>query len=335
MIKAVITGATGFVGSALVRRMAAEKNRFSLLAFTRNPKAEFSEGVRIIQTGDLGPDSYYSDALSNVDVVIHTAARVHVMKDTTSEPLVEYRRTNVEGTLNLARHAARSGVKRFIFLSSIKVNGENTAPGKPFTEEVLKPPNDPYGVSKFEAETQLKLLASEVDMQVVIIRPVLVYGPGVKANFHSLMKWLSRGVPLPLGAIHNQRSLLALDNLTDLIITCINHPEAGNQTFLASDGQDISTTELLKMLGNALNTPARLIPIPMKWIETMLRLAGLSNLAQRLCGSLQVDITKAKTLLGWNPPVSIEEGLKKTAKEFVQKRGCSQASSDFIGKTIT
>lgn len=256
--------------------------------------------------------------MKGVDVVIHCAARVHVMHDQAVDPLIEFRKVNLAGTLNLARQAAAAGVQRFVFISSIKVNGEGTAPGMPYHADDAVTPLDAYGISKHEAEQGLLALAAETGMEVVIIRPVLVYGPGVKANFLNMMSWLYKGIPLPFGAIYNKRSLVALDNLVDLIVTCIDHPAAANQVFLVSDGDDLSTTDLLRRMGRALGKPARLIPIPSKWLEFGARLLGKQALAQRLCGSLQVDISKTRELLGWTPPVSVDEGLRKTAEYFLE-----------------
>jgi UDP-glucose 4-epimerase len=235
------------------------------------------------------------------------------MHDTAADPLTAFRAVNVEGTLNLARQAAAAGVKRFVFVSSVKVNGEATLPGQPFTADDAPAPLDAYGISKMEAEQALREIALQTGMEVVIIRPPLVYGPGVKANFAAMMRWLQRGVPLPLGAIHNQRSLVALDNLVDLIVTCLTHPAAANQTFLVSDGEDVSTTELLRRMGRAMGRPARLIPVPVSWLKLAAALVGKRDVAQRLCGSLQVDIEKTRRLLGWTPPLTLDQGLKKAA----------------------
>ncbi|MBQ1557109.1 MAG: SDR family oxidoreductase [Pseudomonas sp.] len=258
--------------------------------------------------------------LQGQDVVIHCAARVHVMHDTSTDPLAEFRKVNREDTLNIARQAAMAGVQRFIFISSIKVNGEGTAPNQPYKADDASAPLDPYGVSKMEAEQGLRELAAETGMEVVIIRPTLVYGPGVKANFLNMMRWLHKGVPLPFGAIHNRRSLVALDNLADLIVTCIDHPAAANQTFLVSDGEDLSTTELLRRMAAALGKPARLLPVPSRLLEAAAALLGKQALSQRLCGSLQVDIGKTRELLDWTPPVSVDEALRKTAKHFLEQQ---------------
>ena len=310
----LVTGATGFVGSSLVVRLAQEG--VEIRACVRRDNAELPKGVQVVRVGNLTAETEWSHALSGVDVVVHAAARVHVMQDAAADPLQEFRRVNVQGTLQLARQAAAAGVRRFVFISSIKVNGEATQPGHPFTADDVPAPMDAYGVSKMEAELGLREMAAQTGMELVIIRPPLVYGPGVRANFHAMMRWLARGMPLPLGAIHNLRSLVALDNLVDLIVTCIHHPAAANQTFLVSDGEDLSTSQLLRRMGQALGEPARLIPVPPALLKLGAALLGKPAVAQRLCGSLQVDISKTRQLLGWRPPVSVDAGLKKAAEGY-------------------
>ncbi|SDY00901.1 Nucleoside-diphosphate-sugar epimerase [Pseudomonas kuykendallii] len=291
------------------------------VAVVRDSSVGLPTHAAIFRVGEIGADTDWRGALERIDAVVHCAARVHVMRDTSSDPLAEFRQVNVNGTLNLAEQAARAGVRRFIFISSVKVNGEGTESGKPYLADSPPAPLDPYGISKMEAEQGLRALASETGMEVVIIRPVLVYGPGVKANFRSMMSWLSKGVPLPLGAIHNSRSLVALDNLVDLIVTCIDHPNAANQTFLVSDAEDLSTTELLQRMGRALGKPARLLPVPAPLLRAGATLLGKGAVAQRLCGSLQVDISKTRELLGWTPPVSVHEALRRTAEHYLAQRG--------------
>ena len=233
------------------------------------------------------------------------------MHETAADPLAEFRRANVESTMRLARQAAEAGVKRFVFMSSVKVNGESTLIGHAFTEEDIPAPQDAYGQSKNEAEIGLRQLAAETGMEVVIIRPPLIYGPGVKANFAALMRAVQRGWPLPLGAIHNQRSLVALDNLVDFILTCLSHPDAAQQTFLVSDGHDLSTTELVRGMARAAGVASRILPIPAWILQTAASLLGKGAAAQRLCGNLQIDISKARTHLGWRPPISVDEGLRR------------------------
>jgi UDP-glucose 4-epimerase len=259
----------------------------------------------------MSPNIDWSRAVNGIDALVHCAARVHVMKDDATDPLEAYREVNVSGTLNLARQAAQAGVRRFIFVSSIKVNGETTQLGQPFTAEDAPSPLDPYGVSKLEAEQGLRDIEAQTGMEVVIVRSPLVYGPGVKANFASMMRWVASGIPLPLGAIHNARSMVALDNLVDLFVTCLKHPAAAGQTFLVSDGEDVSTTELLRRTAQAMGKRAFLLPVPAFVLEWGAALLGKRDVAQRLCGSLQVDINKTRRLLGWTPPLTLEQGLKK------------------------
>lgn len=267
---------------------------------------------------DVGPNTDWSAVLKDVHMVVHTVARTHLRDGNSAESLKACRAVNVDATVNLARQAARQGVKRFIFLSSIKVNGESTT-DEPFTVEHLPQPEDSYAISKYEAEQQLMDLAIRTGMEVVIIRPPLVYGPGVKGNFAAMMSWLDKGLPLPLGAIHNRRSLVALDNLVDLIATCLVHPSAANELFLISDNEDISTTELLHRLSKAMKKPARLIPVPSWLISTAAYMIGKRDIARRLCGCLQIDISKTKSLLAWRPPVGLDEGLRRTAAGYYEQ----------------
>ncbi|MDO9145873.1 MULTISPECIES: SDR family oxidoreductase [Comamonadaceae] len=305
----LVTGGTGFVGKEVVQRLLADDELQRVAVAVRKGGQPWPGQVLPRVTGDLEPSTGWSIALEGVSAVVHCAARVHVMHDTEADPLTAFRVVNVEGTLNLARQAAATGVKRFVFISSVKVNGESTHPGQAFNESNAPNPQDAYGQSKHEAEQGLRQLAVDTGMEVVVIRPPLVYGPGVKANFAALMRAVQRGWPLPLGAVHNQRSLVALSNLVDFIITCITHPQAANQTFLVSDGQDLSTTELVRGMAHAAGVPARFLPVPVWAMQAGATLLGKGDAVQRLCGNLQVDIYKARKLLGWVPPVSVEEGL--------------------------
>ncbi|PCC98431.1 UDP-glucose 4-epimerase family protein [Halopseudomonas pelagia] len=315
-MKVFLTGANGFVGRAIVERLSISSEH-QLVAGYRSEVQNQQAGVSSCQVPDLDAAADWSGVLTNIDTVIHSAARVHVMNDQSADPLTEFRKVNVDGTLCLSRQAAAAGVRRFVFISSIKVNGEGTDNGRPYTAADTPTPQDPYGISKMEAEQGLRLIAQETGMEVVIIRPVLVYGPGVKANFRSMMNWLNKGIPLPLGRIHNKRSLVALDNLVDLIVTCTQHPAAANQTFLVSDGEDLSTTELLTRMSKALDRPARLLPVPAGLLELGGKLLGKDAVMQRLCGSLQVDISHTRQTLGWVPPVSVDSALRKTADHFL------------------
>jgi nucleoside-diphosphate-sugar epimerase len=317
--RVLVTGGQGLVGRALATRVLAQglKVRVS----TRRKPTTTDLRLEYFQTTDMSFTTDWLSALHEVDVVVHCAARVHVMHDTEADPLATFRSVNLEGTLSLARQAADAGVKRFVFISSVKVNGEATQLGSAFAADDAPAPLDAYGVSKMEAEQGLRDLAARTGMEVVIIRPPLVYGPGVKANFAAMMRWLQRGVPLPLGAVHNQRSLVALDNLVDLIVTCLMHPAAANQTFLVSDGEDVSTTELLRRMGRAMGHPARLVPVPAGLLKLAATMLGKRDMVQRLCGSLQVDIEKTRRLLDWTPPLSLDQGLKKAAEGYGCKAG--------------
>ena len=313
--KLLLTGATGFIGSALQQRIVADEN-YDLTIAVRKIK-KLSEAVRTVEVDDLKANTDWTDALQDIDVVIHAAARVHVMDDKSADPLTEFRKVNVDGTLNLARQAVESGVKRFIFISSIKVNGEGTEVGKPYTADSQPSPTDPYGISKYEAEQGLLKLAADTALEVVIIRPTLVYGENVKGNFRSLMKWTYKGLPLPIGGITtNLRSLVSVDNLTDFIITCIDHKNAKNQVFLISDDDDISTAGLLDKIAKGLSVKNKALPIPTNMINTASRILGKPGIAQRLSGSLQVDIEKSKTLLDWQPKYTIDESIQKTAQHY-------------------
>lgn len=307
----LLTGGTGFVGKFLSYKLS--NLGYSVLAPVRDSKARLPFEVEKCPIDGITPSMDWKSLLKNVNVVIHLAARVHIMNDASSDPLAEFRKVNTDGTLNLAHQAAKAGVKRFIYLSSIKVNGEGTESGVSFSPDDEFIPNDPYGLSKYEAEQGLLALAKESSMDVVIIRPPLVYGPGVKANFASMMKWVYKRIPLPLGAIHNKRSLVGLDNLVSFIIHCIDHPKAANEIFLISDGEDVSTTELLQKVAKAFGKKALLLPVPVTLMKFAAKLLGKGDVAGRLFGSLQVDSSKARVLLGWKPVISMDDELKKTA----------------------
>lgn len=305
----LLTGASGFVGRAVLD--AAKQRGINVRPVFRTPDSANKHSGAVLVPG-LDGEADWSQALQGVDAVIHAAARAHVMDEVALDSLTEYRRVNVQGTSNMARQAAAAAVRRFVFISSIKVNGEKTSIGRPFTAEDAPAPEDAYGLSKAEAETELRRIAEETGMEVTIIRPPLIYGPGVKGNFSSLVNWVRQGLPLPLGGLtYNRRSLVSLDNLVDLLLVCVEHPKAANQTFLISDGEDISTTELLRKIGKALSRPARLLWVPAGLLVLMASLLGKRAISQRLLGSLQVDIYKTGELLDWKPLVSVDEGLRK------------------------
>lgn len=305
-MRLLVTGIHGWIASAF-----ADYSRMLGHDVTGSSRI-IEQGV--VQIPLINGETDWSVALSGCDVVVHLAARAHVMRDSEREPLAVYRAVNTAGTLNLARQAAASGVKRFVFVSSVKVHGEKNLAAHPFREDDLLAPVDAYGISKREAEDGLKALARKTTMEIVIIRPPLVYGPGVKGNFHLMLDWVARGIPLPLGAIHNVRSLVALDNLVDFISLCADperSPKAANQTFLISDGEDVSTTELLIKIGKALGTRPRLLSVPPWLIRLVARFLGQSAMIERLLASLVVDGSKAREMLGWQPVVTMESQLEK------------------------
>lgn len=311
----LMTGASGFVGAKLLERLDSSLVKVLGRSLPLNfPQSHFYQL-------DIGKSTNYTEALYGVDTVVHLAARVHVMKDTAVMPLEEYREVNTHGTINLAQQAVRAGVKRFIFVSSIKVLGESTRLNSPFTHDDDHSPEDDYGLSKSEAEIELFKLSEDTDMEIVVIRPTLVYGPGVKANFASLLNLVSQGIPLPFGCItDNRRSLVSVTNLVDLIITCIDHPKAADQTFLVSDDNDVSTSDMVALMAKALDKSQWQIPVP-KWCYRLMgKLIGKQAMVDRLLGSLQVDISHTKETLDWTPPQSLEEGFKEAALAFYNSK---------------
>ncbi|HEY6125947.1 MAG TPA: NAD-dependent epimerase/dehydratase family protein [Steroidobacteraceae bacterium] len=312
-----ITGANGFVGSALGGRLVRDGRR--VIGAVRSPQAALPPGVETFVSGDLQSAGGSLAIPAGVSCVVHTAARVHMLDDTSSDPLAEFRRMNVDATLALARAARDAGVSRFVFVSSVKVNGEATLPGRPFRIDDPAAPLDPYGVSKCEAEVALRELARGSTLEVAVVRPPLVYGPGVRANFHALMRLLRSGLPLPFGAIDNRRSLIGIDNLVDVLTTCIDAPAAANLTFLVSDDEDVSTTELMRRLGRALGVKPRLIPVPPRLLTAGAALVGKSERMRRLCESLQVDVSATKQALGWRPRVALDQGLASTAEHYLRE----------------
>ncbi len=307
----MITGATGFIGQALSN--ALDRCGVPVVRVVRTTLPSHSNhGHRVVIIDDIGPNTDWTTALTGVDCIVHCAARVHMMRDKTAESLAAFRAVNTEGTLHLAREAAAVGVRRFIFLSSIKVNGDSTPAGRPFHASDAPSPRDPYGISKNEAEDGLRQLSTQTSMEHVIVRPPLVYGPGVKANFAAMVRWIESGIPLPLGGVEqNRRSLVSIDNLVDLLIKCIEHPLAANETFLGSDGHDLSTADLLRRMAASIGKRARLISVSTTLLRFAALAVGQSAVAQRLLGSLQVDIRKTRQTLNWSPPVSVDEGLRR------------------------
>lgn len=310
MNKILVTGADGFLGSALCNCLQNGNHHVVKVCRT-------STMPSVNAIGDMSCFKEWSSLLVGVDTIVHCAAQISVTSDLYSEQLIELRRVNVDATLNLARQAVLVGVRRFLFISSIKVNGEGKLSREAYTTSDLPAPEDAYATSKAEAERGLLQLAEEMGLEVVIIRPPLVYGPRVKGNFLRMLSWLQRGVPLPLRCVtENRRSLVALDNLVDLLVTCVDHPAAANKTFLVSDGEDLSTADLLRRLGKAMGKRARLLPVPLALLQTAAKLLGKGDMAQRLLGNLQVDISHTCQTLGWNPPISVDEGLRRAVKGF-------------------
>ena len=315
--KVLVTGCTGFVGAALLRRLVLQPG-LEVLGWVRRSDALLPAGVVPVPASR---ECLFATgaAPEKLDVLVHCAGRAHVLQERSADPLAEYRQVNLDLTVELAREAARLGARRFVFVSSIKVNGEQTSL-TPFTASDVAAPVDPYALSKLEAEQALGALAAETGMEIVIVRPPLIYGPGVKANFLSLFRAVQRGWPLPLGGVRNRRSLVALDNLVDLLVTCMNHPAAANQVLLVSDGEPMSTPELLRGIGKALGRPAHLVAVPSGWLKAGARLVRRPALYERLCGSLEVDDAATRQLLHWRPPVSVDQALAATARWFLAER---------------
>jgi nucleoside-diphosphate-sugar epimerase len=367
--RALVTGATGFVGNALCSTLLAEGRSVRAAVRSETSMAR-AAGLDVMAVGEVGSRTDWSSALTGVDCVIHCAARAHVMHETETDALAAYREVNVAGTKSLAEQAAALGVRRLVFLSSIKVNGEQTALGAPFcvsgSQRGFTPrhdqrragacgderkngngakwsmrgtaggrddpsgvnhvlgPEDPYGVSKHEAEQALWDVAARTSLEVVVVRPPLVYGPGVKGNLLRLLRWVARGVPLPIGAVRNQRSLVGLSNLLDLLIRCSGHPAAAGKTFLASDGVDLSTPELIQLMAEGMNTPVRLLPVPVAMLRTVGSLLGKGGEVDRLVGSLQVDSRYTRELLDWTPPVSVEDGVREMSRWYLTSQSAGK-----------
>jgi nucleoside-diphosphate-sugar epimerase len=309
-LKILVTGCTGFIATELISTLANVRG-YSIVGACRRPLRDAK--FEFVVIGDVNALTIWGSCLKDTNVIVHTAGRAHVMHEISSCPIDEFRRTNVEGTLNLARQAASAGVHRFIFISSIGVNGFQTEPGRPFVESDFPDPHDPYTLSKWEAEQGLIEISNKTGLEVVIIRPPLVYGANAPGNFGSLIRALQHNWPLPFGSLHNKRSFVSLGNLIDFISTCIVHPAAANQTFLVSDGCDLSTSDLVRYAGAALGVKVRLIRFPKLIIKICAKIIGRSKSSHRLCDSLQVDISKARSILGWRPPLSVESGLKDIA----------------------
>ena len=312
----LITGATGFIGRAVLHELL-NHSAHQVTALIRGASDALAHGIDKIVVASIDGTTQYHDSLRGIDVIIHTAAQVHKSENSGSRKT--YQDINVEGTLNLANQALASGVKRFIFISTIKVNGEYTHPSEPFTADSPPAPVDPYAISKYEAEQALLALSKKSEFETVIIRPPLVYGPGVKANFLKLMNLIHKGLPLPFGSITNKRSLVSIGNLVNLICTCIDHPNAANNIFLVSDDDDLSTIELSQKLAASMGTNNKFINIPPSLLFSMAFVLGKHNLANRLLRDLQADVTKTKTMLDWRPSTCVDDAIQETAVHFLEQ----------------
>lgn len=310
--KILVTGSTGFVGQRLC--VVLREKGFGVREAARCPQATGTER-EIVTVGEIDSGTDWGRSVEGVNSIIHLAGRAHVMRESAADPMSEFRRINVAGTERLAVQTAAAGVRRLVFVSSIGVNGSTTTV-TPFSESDPPRPHSPYSMSKWEAEQRLREIERQTGLEIVIVRPPLVYGPGAKGNFLSLLKWVKRGAPLPLGACTNKRTLVGLDNLVDLLVRCVSHPAAAGQTFLAGDGEDLSTPELIRRVASALGRRARLIAVPPVMLKAAARAVGRGGIYEQLCGSLQVDIGHARRVLGWEPPVSIDEELARAAQWF-------------------
>ena len=334
-MRVMVTGATGFVGRFLCNVLISQG--YKVLASVRgfafdlhgDSPDNYEIGLSYINTGDISPDTDWSQALRDVDTVMHLAARVHVTHEDPAHSLAEYRAVNTQATANLANQAARAGVRRFVYLSTVKVHGEETAlhpvfftgqghdePPVAFSETDIPRPQGGYAISKWEAERELRLIASATGMETVIVRPPLIYGEGVKANFLSLLRMIDKGIPLPFGSVTNRRSLLCLDNLADFLMQCISHPAAANETFLVADNETLSTPELICRIAFYMGKKPKLPGCPIGLLRMVARLLGRADAIAKICGSLQLDARKAKTLLHWQPPLTVEQGLEKTVSWY-------------------
>ena len=313
----LLTGSNGFVGKSLLETFLSKKE-YLISAVVRDKKSYLPSDYRLIEIKNFSEEGIWKGHLKDIDVIVHTAGRAHKFKKRTRESLKEYQKDNVSDTLNLAKQAAKSGVKRFIFLSSIKVNGEETILGQKFKPEDNPKPQDYYAISKLEAEKGLFDISAKTNMEIVCIRPPLIYGPGVKGNLALLMKFIRKGIPLPLASItSNRRSLVSLTNLTALIEVCLVHPKAANEVFLVSDNEDLSTSELILKLSKALQKPIRLLGVPLPVLKFILLFSKNERLAHRLLSNLQVDITKTINFLDWSPAISLDQGLKSIVEKKI------------------
>ena len=309
-----ITGATGFVGRRLLHRLQLAGHEVVEIGRTPStPDAAF------FKVDDIGADTDFGDVLTSCDAIVHLAARVHLMRDEAADPLAAFRSVNLHGTVNLAAQAAKAGIKRFVYASSIKVNGEHTS-GQPYAESDVPSPQDSYGVSKWQAEQALHDIGRQSGMEIVIVRPPLVYGPGVKANFHRLLRLVEQGWPLPFAAVSNRRSMIYVDNLADALVDCVQHSAAVGRTYLVSDGEDVTTPELIRKLASAMGRQSRLVHVPVDWLRTLAGAIGKRDQIERLTQSLEINSTRIRNELDWQPPYTLQQGIDETVRWYLNSR---------------
>lgn len=317
-MKVLITGANGFVGRSLIKYLAKFTD-WELRGSARRSDLILPSGVDLVLTGNLSSSTNWEDSVKDVDCIVHTAGRAHIMKSKGVDHCIEFTKVNVDSVCRLAEQAARTGVKRFIFISSIGVNGAETF-NMSFSEVSRSQPLTDYARSKFEAEEKLKEICSTSGMEFVIVRPSLVYGESAPGNFGRLLELIYKGVPVPLGSVRNRRSMLGIDNFSDFIRVCVVHPKAANEIFLLADSDDVSTPQLIHLLSEGMEKTSRLYSVPVQLLKLGARLFGKMSMFQQLCGSLQVDISKARNLLDWSPPENIVDGLRREARKYSNKK---------------
>lgn len=321
--RVLVTGANGFIGARVCETLQARGSKVTAAIRRRGALHGDEQGLlTTVEVGDIGADTSWDQALDGCRYIIHLAARAHILDDDAADPLAQFRNTNVDGTIQLARAASNAGVKRFVYVSSIGVNGLSS--DLPFLEDDVPRPTEPYAISKLESEIELRKLCGANGMELTIVRPTLVYGPGCPGNFARLLRLVASGLPLPFASVANRRSFIGVWNLADLLILCMTHPNAAGRTFLASDMQDISLPELLRVIAKSMNKPIRLIPVPPAMLMYAARLVNKLSLYEKLCGSLTVDASSLRDVLGWKPPVALEKGLAITAKHYAESKAARQ-----------
>ena len=314
-MKLLVTGAAGFIGRALCAALAGDHELVASL-WTSAEAARCHPGARPVLVGELGPSTEWSPYMKGIDVVVHLAGRAHVLHETEPDPAASFHRVNTMGTERVASQAAERGVRRFVFISSVGVHGRNSN-GRPLQESFPPAPAEPYALSKWNAEKSLHRISAETGMEIVIVRPPLVYGPGVPGNFRSLLRAIRRGIPLPLGSARAPRSLVGVENLASLLRLCIESPAASGQTFLVSDGEDVSVADLCRRLAAAMNVPSRLFAFPSFAVSLAARFTGRTKTFDQLFRALTVDPSRARTILGWSPPLALADGIAATGQWFV------------------